>query len=50
MLVNQGPTRTLLSQEGAPPAEAVHQKAIRALNFEYGLYQPLVLPTFELST
>ncbi len=33
--------------EGAPPSEAVHEKGIRALNFEYGLYQPLVLPTLD---
>jgi hypothetical protein len=32
---------------GAPPADAVHQKGIRAVNFEYGIYRPLVLPTFE---
>jgi hypothetical protein len=32
---------------GAPISDLGHQKGIRALNFEYGLYQPLVLPTFD---
>jgi hypothetical protein len=31
----------------APPLEQMRRKVIRALNFEYGLYQPLVLPTME---
>jgi hypothetical protein len=31
----------------APPLEQMRRKVIRAVNFEYGLYQPLVLPTFE---
>jgi hypothetical protein len=31
----------------APPPEQVRRKVIRAVNFEYGIYQPLVLPTFE---
>ena len=33
--------------EGAPLAEGVHEKGIRAVSFEYGLYQPLVLPTWD---
>jgi hypothetical protein len=32
---------------GAPFGEELHQKGIRAINFEYGIYRPLVLPTFE---
>jgi hypothetical protein len=32
---------------GAPLAEGVHQKGIRALTFEYGYYGPMVLPTFD---
>jgi hypothetical protein len=31
----------------APPAEQLRRKVIRAASFEYGLYKPLVLPTFE---
>jgi hypothetical protein len=31
----------------APPLEQMRRKVIRALNFEYGLYQPLVLPTLD---
>jgi hypothetical protein len=33
--------------QGAPLADRTHQKGIRALNFEYGLYSPLVLPTLD---
>jgi hypothetical protein len=32
---------------GAPTLEQLRRKVIRAVNFEYGLYQPLVLPTFD---
>ena len=35
---------------GAPPPEQVHQKGIRAINFEYGDYRPLVLPTMDYGT
>lgn len=31
----------------APPLEQMRRKVIRAVNFEYGLYQPIVLPTLE---
>jgi hypothetical protein len=31
----------------APPLEQMRRKVIRALNFEYGLYSPLVLPTLD---
>jgi hypothetical protein len=31
----------------APTLEQLRRKVIRAVNFEYGLYQPLVLPTLE---
>jgi hypothetical protein len=31
----------------APPDEQLRRKVIRAINFEYGMYHPLVLPTFE---
>jgi hypothetical protein len=34
----------------APPLEQMRRKVIRALNFEYGLYQPLVLPTLEFGS
>jgi hypothetical protein len=32
---------------GAPTIEQLRRKVIRAVNFEYGLYQPLVLPTLD---
>jgi hypothetical protein len=31
----------------APLQEQLRRKVIRAINFEYGIYHPLVLPTFE---
>jgi hypothetical protein len=31
----------------APPLEQLRRKVIRAASFEYGIYQPLVLPTLE---
>jgi hypothetical protein len=34
----------------APPNEQYRAKLIRALNFEYGFYQPMVLPTFDFGT
>ena len=32
---------------GAPTVEQLRRKVIRAVNFEYGLYRPLVLPTID---
>jgi hypothetical protein len=32
---------------GAPTVEQLRRKVIRAVNFEYGLYRPLVLPTIS---
>lgn len=32
---------------GAPGSDLAHQKGIRAINFEYGDYRPLVLPTMD---
>jgi hypothetical protein len=40
----------LPSTVGAPPAEALRQMVIRAATFEYGIYAPLVLPTFDYGT
>ncbi len=31
----------------APPLEQMRRKVIRAVNFEYGIYHPLVLPNFD---
>lgn len=31
----------------APPPEQMRRKVIRAINFEYGYYRPMTLPTFE---
>jgi hypothetical protein len=31
----------------APPPEQMRRKVIRALNFEYGYYRPMTLPTFQ---
>jgi hypothetical protein len=31
----------------APPIDRLRKKVIRAANFEYGIYRPLVLPTLE---
>jgi hypothetical protein len=35
---------------GAPPEQAIREKTIRAINFEYGLYSMLTLPSFAYGT